>query len=677
LPANLAVAVHPQFQYALVEAGSRTVVVARDLVDGLRDLLSLGEELAFVEGRELEGCEARHPWIDRSSKIILGEHVTLEAGTGSVHTAPGHGHDDYVVGQKYGLETYAPVDERGCFTDEVPEFAGQFVFKADPAVIDLLEARGALLARQEIEHSYPHCWRCKKAIIFRATDQWFLSMDHQRLRERALEMIDAVRWIPRWGRERIHGMIANRPDWCLSRQRSWGVPLVAVQCRGCGRAVTSEKLALHVAELFAREGSDAWFERELADVLPSGFTCPECGGRDLERVSDILDVWFDSGVSFSAVVEADHGRAARADLYLEGSDQHRGWFHSALLTSVATRDRAPYAAVLTHGFVLDGNGRKMSKSLGNVIAPQQIIEQYGADILRLWVSAEDYRDDVRISDEILKRLADSYRRIRNTTRNLLGNLYDFDPDTDRVVRTELEPLDQWALTRLDSLVRRCRKAYEDYEFHVVYHALNNFCSVDMSALYFDIVKDRLYCSGAKSRERRSAQTVMYDVLQSLAGVIAPILSFTAEEVWAAIPTGDRAASVFLADFPEPAAEWRDDELTARWDRLWEIRAVVTRALEEARKSGRIGHSLDARVVVSAAGPTRELLEATGHDQLAAIWIVSQVELRDGDNANELAVSVEAPRGAKCGRCWNYDEEVGLHRDHPEVCGRCHAVVAVR
>lgn len=687
LPANLAISLHPSCRYALVECGERALVVAESMLDtvdegpGLRQRLGLGEVLATFSGNDLAGIRARHPWIDRDSLVIVGDHVTLEAGTGCVHTAPGHGHDDYVVGQRYGLDTYAPVDAGGRFSDDVEGFAGRWVFEADADIVELLESRGALLASEEIEHSYPHCWRCKRPIIFRATDQWFISMDEGNLRQRSLDWIDRTTWIPEWGRERIRGMISSRPDWCLSRQRSWGVPLIAVRCCACDQSVTSEALVLHVAELFEREGSDAWFERPVSDLLPSGFVCPHCQATRFERDSDIVDVWFDSGVSFATVVEADHGEDTIADLYLEGSDQHRGWFHSALLTSVITRARAPYKAVLTHGFVLDGDGRKMSKSLGNTIVPQKVIKQYGADILRLWVASEDYRDDVRASAEILKRLADSYRRVRNTARNLLGNIDDFDPKGDVIAVADMDEIDRWVLGRLHCFVERCREAYEAYEFHVVYHALNNFCSVDLSSLYFDIVKDRLYCCGRNSRERRSAQTAMYEILSALTRVIAPIMPFTAEEMWEAIPlcrdhTGERT-SVFLGDFPKPQPCWADDALAKRWARIWEVRAEVTRALETQRKAGNIGHSLDARVAISLGGSDYELLESVGKEVLASLYIVSQVDIIRVDS-DTLDVAVLDPRGAKCARCWNYAETVGAHADHVQVCDRCHeAVVTAR
>ncbi len=672
LPANLAIALHPGYVYALVRQGERSLLLAEALVEGLRQRLSLGETVATFRGDQLEGLRARHPWIDRDSLVILGDHVTLEAGTGCVHTAPGHGDEDYVVGCRYELEPYAPVDADGRFTSEVQRFAGRFVFDADADIVRLLGDRGALLASEDLEHSYPHCWRCKNPIIFRATDQWFLALDHGDLRAGCLAEIDEVRWIPSWGRERIHGMIENRPDWCLSRQRAWGVPVIALRCRTCSASTTSVELAERAAELFERNGSDAWF-RDDDEWIPTDLACQDCGATEFERERDILDVWFDSGISFAAVVERDHGEETVADLYLEGSDQHRGWFHSALLTAVATRGRAPYRSVLTHGFVLDGEGRKMSKSMGNVVAPQEVIERYGADILRLWVAAEDYRDDVRISEEILRRLADSYRRVRNTARNMLGNLSDFDPARDRVPPAEMNELDRWALSRLGEFLQRCGSAYEQFEFHAVYHALNNFCSVDLSSLYFDIVKDRLYCDGKESSGRRAAQTVMYDVLSSLTRVIAPILSFTAEEIWLAIPRGAPAESVFLNEFPVAEIEWQDEDLSARWQQIWELRAAVTRALESERKEGRIGHSLDAHVHVTLSQEDAGLLERVGIDQFATICIVSQLEISVAEVV-EPTVEVTAAQGAKCDRCWMWSPSVGSHDDHEQLCDRCHAVV---
>ncbi|MBI5440909.1 MAG: isoleucine--tRNA ligase, partial [Deltaproteobacteria bacterium] len=540
IPANLAIALHPEFEYAAYEApagSGEVLVLARRLAPLVLEEAGIegARELCPIDPKALERKEARHPLYDRPSLLILAEHVTLDAGTGCVHTAPGHGQEDYEVGMKYGLDAYAPVDGNGRFTPDVGLFAGQEVFEANREVNRALHQVGALLAQGKISHSYPHCWRCKHPVIFRSTRQWFISMEKTGLREGALREIDKVRWIPPWGRDRIYNMIAQRPDWCISRQRVWGVPIVAAHCTSCGGVYMGKDLAEHAASRFETEGADAWFDRPLEDFLPPGAACPGCGGTELRKEEDILDVWFDSGVSYAAVLEARPDLESPADLYLEGSDQHRGWFHSSLLASVGTRNAAPYRAVLTHGFVVDGQGKKMSKSLGNVISPEQVIKKYGAEILRLWVAAEDYRDDIRISDEILTRLVEAYRRIRNTCRFLLANLYDFDPSRDAVALSDLPELDRYALDRVNRLVERCRRAYEEYEFHLIFHRLHNFCSVELSAFYLDILKDRLYTYPAASADRRSAQTVLYRILERMARLMAPVLAFTAEDVWRHAP----------------------------------------------------------------------------------------------------------------------------------------------
>jgi isoleucyl-tRNA synthetase len=683
LPANLAIAFHPELDYVAVEVESKVYLVARGLLDATARALGWTDprELRQVRGADLAGGRARHPWIDRDSVFLLGEHVTLEQGTGCVHTAPGHGHEDYLIGLENGLDIYCPVDAHGKFTNEVPEFAGQFVFKADEAVLAKLREVGALLGHEKYTHSYPHCWRCKQPIIFRATEQWFIPMEQNDLRARVLAEIDRVQWIPPWGRDRIRGMMESRPDWCISRQRVWGVPIVAVYCDACGEAIADPKVAEHAATKIAEHGAAIWFSGSNAELLPPGFRCPSCGNADqLRRERDILDVWFDSGVSHAAVVETRPELGNRADLYLEGSDQHRGWFHTSLLTAIGTGRRAPYAAVLTHGFFVDAEGKKMSKSLGNVVAPDALTNKYGAEVLRLWVSAADYRDDMRISTEILERLLEAYRRIRNTARFLLGNLYDFAPDRDRVALADMPELDRWIVHRTDALVERCRTAYDNYEFHLVYHSLNNFCVVDLSALYLDIVKDRLYCSAPASRERRAAQTAQWIVLDALTRLMAPILSFTADEIWMHAPahTG-KADSVFLAGFPALDASRRDEALATRWDRLLEVRAAVTKALEEARKSGQIGHSLDARVELAASDGLRPALAEVA-PELPALFIVSQVDLVQdlaGESSPLLAglkVRVATARGGKCERCWNYSEAIGSHADHPGLCDRCAGVV---
>jgi isoleucyl-tRNA synthetase len=685
LPANLAIVFHPEFEYVAVEIGEKVYLVARGLLDATARALSWSNprELLSLRGADLVGGRARHPWIDRDSVFLLGEHVTLEQGTGCVHTAPGHGHEDYEIGLANGLDIYCPVDAHGKFTNEVPEFAGQFVFKADAGVLAKLREIGALLVEEKFTHSYPHCWRCRQPVIFRATEQWFIPMEQNDLRARALAEIERVQWIPPWGRDRIRGMMEGRPDWCISRQRVWGVPIVAVYCDACGTVIADPQVAEHAASKIAKHGATIWFTGTNEELLPPGFRCPSCGASDqLRREKDILDVWFDSGVSHAAVVETRPELGGRADLYLEGSDQHRGWFHTSLLTSIGTGRPAPYNAVLTHGFFVDAEGKKMSKSLGNVVAPEALTNKYGADILRLWVSAADYRDDMRISQEILDRLLESYRRIRNTARFLVGNLYDFAPDTDRVPVAEMPELDRWALHRTHALIARCREAYDNYEFHLVYHSLNNFCVVDLSALYLDIVKDRLYCSAPASRERRAAQTVQWVILDALARLMAPILSFTAEEIWTHVPAQrDKTESVFLAGFPALDAVATDEALAARWDRLLDVRAAVTKALEDARKSGQIGHSLDARVQLAASDGLHPALAEMSRD-LPALFIVSQVELvpdlagEPSSLLRDLKVRIESARGGKCERCWNFSEAVGSSAEHPGLCDRCQRVVAI-
>ncbi|MBI2371036.1 MAG: isoleucine--tRNA ligase, partial [Deltaproteobacteria bacterium] len=636
--------------------------------------------LAYAKGAELEGLTYRHAFYDRVSPILPAEHVTLEQGTGLVHTAPGHGQEDYELGLRHGLDIYTPVDDLGRFTADVPLFAGQQVFKANPAIVATLRDRGMLLKDELLDHSYPHCWRCKHPVIFRSTQQWFIALDHAGLRQRALDQILKVAWVPPWGKDRIYAMVENRPDWCVSRQRAWGVPIVVFYCQGCGQTVLDEAVIAHVAEQIRQEGADLWFARSAAELLPTGYACPRCGGQAFEKERDILDVWFDSGVSWAAVLEARPNLKWPCDLYLEGSDQHRGWFHSALLTAVGTREQAPYRTVLTHGFVVDGQGRKMSKSLGNVIVPQEVIEQHGAEVLRLWVAAEDYREDIRISAEILTRLVEAYRRIRNTARFILGNLYDFDPERDAVADPALEELDRFALLRLSRLIRRVRGAYETFEFHLIYHALHNFCAVDLSAFYLDVLKDRLYCSHPHDPARRSAQTVLNRTLRALAQLMAPLLPFTAEEIWSHLP-GVREESVHLTGFPDPSPQAEDPVLEACWERLLKVRGEVYKVLEAARQRKEIGSSLDAQVILAADGSTAGLLREQ-LAQLPALFIVSQVSLdgpADGpwvESAEVEGLRIQAlpASGRKCARCWTYSEVVGRDTTHPELCARCARVV---
>jgi len=681
LPANLAIALHPELDYVALDTESAVLIVAEGLLDSFKQATGVtGSVIATFRADILAGKHCRHPFYDRDSIILTGEHVTLEAGTGCVHTAPGHGQDDYELGLKHGLDIYNPVDNRGRFFPNIEFFGGQFVFDANKSVIEKLQEVGALIAVSEITHSYPHCWRCKKPIIFRATEQWFIAMDRNDLRAKALEEIDRVEWIPRWGKERIYGMIENRPDWCISRQRNWGVPITAFYCKGCGEVMADGRIMHHVADLFEKEGSDIWYDREAGELLPPGTVCPVCGKGDFDKEMDILDVWFDSGVSHAAVMELRPELGSPADMYLEGSDQHRGWFHSSLLASVGTRGKAPYRSVLTHGFVVDGQGRKMSKSVGNVVAPEDVIKKFGAEVLRLWVAAQDYRDDIRISPEILTRLSEAYRRIRNTCRYILGNLSDFEPGRDSVPPSEMPEIDRWALHQLEILKEKVLRAYDDCEFHLLYHAVNSFCTVEMSAFYLDILKDRVYTSRTDSLERRSAQTAMYRVLESIVKLVAPVLSFTADEVWRHM-SRQAEESVHLSGFPLLLPENRDDALVERWERIIRVRADVSKALEQARVLKVIGHSLDAAVTIAAPPELRAFLEGYAA-QLKSIFIVSKVELvetidgecHEAEGVPGMRIRVTAAPGAKCERCWCYDEEIGKDAEHPTICPKCLAAV---
>jgi isoleucyl-tRNA synthetase len=686
LPANLAIALHSDYSYAAVAIGDNEVLImARELVENCLRAFGIAkfQIIAEISAKSLERMRCRHPLYDRDSLIILGSHVTLDAGTGCVHTAPGHGREDYEVGLLYGLDAYSPVDDNGHFSEEVDFFKGQFVFDANRAISQKLKQSGALLAEEKLQHSYPHCWRCKKPVIFRATPQWFISMDKTGLRKKSLQAIDRVTWIPHWGRERIYGMIENRPDWCVSRQRAWGVPIAVFACRKCGNLLINPEIVEHVVSLFEQHGADIWFEREVEGLLPPAAACAGCGSREFEKETDILDVWFDSGVSHAAVLEVRPNLTWPADLYLEGTDQHRGWFHSSLLTAVGTRSQAPYKAVLTHGFVVDADGKKMSKSLGNVVAPKEVIDRYGAEILRFWVSASDYKDDVRISENILKQLSDAYRRIRNTSRFMLGNLFDFNPDSDRLDIRSLLDIDRFALHSLQNLVEKARKAYDSYEFHLVYHGLYNYCTLDLSAFYLDVLKDRLYTSPPASPERRSAQTAMHIILDTLAKLMAPILAFTAEEIWRFMPAcAGKPQSIHMARLPEVNPEWEDEALSARWQRLLEVRSEVTKALEAARVEKKIGHSLDAAVIITAGRDLFDLLQSFG-DDLRSIFIVSAVSLAclpmDPAHAvqetDSLSIRIEPAGGEKCERCWIHDPSVGQILQRPTICSRCQNALA--
>jgi len=682
IPANLAVALHPEFEYVAVETEKGVLIVAEGLKDQFLAAVGLtGVVLATFSATLLERKNCQHPFYGRDSVVLLGDHVTLEAGTGCVHTAPGHGQEDYELGLREGLEIYNPVDNHGKYLPTIEFFGGQQVFAANQSVIEKLIEVGALLQTSNINHSYPHCWRCKKPIIFRATEQWFISMKANELRDKALSAIDKVQWIPRWGRERIHGMIENRPDWCVSRQRSWGVPITAFSCTDCGEYIADGKIMDHVAEIFKEHSSDVWFDWTPEQLLPAGTKCPKCAGHNFEKENDILDVWFDSGVSHAAVLEPNPILSSPADMYLEGSDQHRGWFHSSLLESVGTRGVAPYSSVLTHGFVLDGKGYKMSKSLGNVVAPEDVIKKFGADVLRLWCAAQDYRDDTRISEEILTRVSEAYRRIRNTCRYILGSINDFDPAVNTVSPDAMPEIDRWALHQLELLKERALSAYKEYAFHVIYQDVNSFCTVEMSAFYLDILKDRMYTSKADSVSRRSAQTVLYTILDTLLRILAPVLSFTADEAWQYMP-GNKEDSVHLAAFPLLTPEVKNDALVERWTRIMKVRADISKALELARVAKTIGHSLDAAVTVSADAELLQFLRQY-ESELAAICIVSKVALTErlegecwkSESIERLQIQVAAAAGTKCERCWCYSEELGTAAEHPTICPKCTAAVA--
>jgi isoleucyl-tRNA synthetase len=677
IPSNLAIAFHPEYVYGAYPVGDTTVIVAESLAERVSNAVgrAFGPAVAKFPGTAMEAVAFRHPLYARDSLGVLGEYVTLEQGTGAVHTAPGHGSDDFHTGVQYGLDIYAPVGPEGHFLDTVELFGGQRVFDANPRIEEALAARGRLWHRETFEHSYPHCWRCHNAVIFLATSQWFVGMDSpladgRPLREAALKAIDGqVRWIPAWGRDRIYNMVAHRPDWCISRQRAWGVPIPAVDCTSCGEAILTKALVEQAASVFDTYGADAWYERPTEEFIPPGLTCPSCGGSSFERERDILDVWFDSGSSHEAVLPFRAELTWPADMYLEGSDQHRGWFHSSLLIGLGTRGRPPFREVLTHGFTLDVEGEKMSKSRGNAIVPQEVIQESGADVLRLWVAMVDYREEVRVSREILARVVEAYRKLRNTCRILVANLYDFDPAVDAVPLERLEEVDRFALARFGEAAQRMIRAYEEYDFPTVSQTLNSLATVDLSAFYVDVTKDRIYTFGARSHGRRSGQTAMYVIADGLARLMAPVLPFTADELWRHIP-GTRSASVHLEEFPS-VDHLLDPELAERWGRLLAVRDEVNAALEEKRKAKVIGNSLTAKIRVAASGPIAALLERY-RQQLPMLFIVSDVALDLGptDGADTVRIEVERAPGVKCERCWRYVPNVTTEPDRAGICERC-------
>jgi isoleucyl-tRNA synthetase len=695
LPANRALAFHPDFEYVVAETPVGKLLVAKERVQALADELKL--EVTGVrgewKGKELESIQFQHPFLDFRVPGVLADYVTLDQGTGIVHTAPGHGADDFRTGQKYGLEAYAPQGDDGRFIEGLPEYKGKTVFEANPIVIEILKNRGMLVGERKLSHSYPHCWRCHSPVIFRATEQWFIQMDNGSatvpppsappLRQRGLEETEKAKWLPAWGRERMREMIADRPDWCISRQRFWGVPLIVFYCDACNKQLRDFQALRHVLPFFEREGADAWYTHSAEELLPPGTKC-SCGGAEWRKESDILDVWFDSGSTHLAVLTEANGVHWPADVYLEGPDQFRGWFQSSLLVGIGTRGGSPYKQVVTHGWTLDDKGAPMSKSLGNALYPNEIVDKWGADLLRLWVVSQDYTSDMRNSPAMMTQLAEAYRKIRNTFRFALSNLFDFDPGRDIVHDADMWEMDAWMLRRTGALVSQCRDWYANFEFHRVYHALHDFCSVDLSAFYFDVLKDRLYTFAPNNRGRRSAQTAIYHIANALVRLIAPIIVFTSEEVWKHLPQPASAKlSVHMSTFPK--AEHFENAFDAarakKWDRLLAVREEVLKALEPIRAAKTISANLEARVTLSAKGDLADLLrEYAG--SLPAFFIVSQVEIADGaleggapaSGIEGLQIRVERAHGTKCERCWNYSTHVGENADFPTFCERCVAAV---
>lgn len=693
IPSNMGITVHPKFEYSAIEANGEVYILASELVSHLTEMCGFenAKELTRFSGVKLDRLEAKHPWIDRVSLLMNGEHVTLGesnaeteldvdgketnskpagAGTGCVHTAPGHGHDDFIIGKKYELEIYCPVDNGGIFQSDVELFAGKQVFEANSEIVELLRKSGMLIHSEDYHHRYPHCWRCKNPVIFRATPQWFISMDEKSsdskasLRETSIAEVKKVKWRPVWGEGRMENMLKGRPDWCISRQRAWGVPIPVFYCIGCDETIADQEIVNRIADIFAEETSDTWYKSEASELLPEGYKCGSCGGLEFDKETDILDVWFDSGSSCVAVLSKRESLRYPAEVYLEGGDQYRGWFNSSLMCGVAKHDKAPYKSVLTHGWVVDGEGKKQSKSLGNVVSPKEVIDKSGAEILRLWAAAVDYTEDVRCSDEILRGIVDAYRKFRNTLRYALGNLEGFYPETDSVEYENLQEIDRWALESLDKTIEKSLHGYKNFDFQLVYRTLYNFVTVTLSARYFDIIKDRLYVYAPNSFERRSAQTAVYQIADGLSRLLAPILAFTSDEAFEKLPDC-KFDSVHLAEFPKISGN-RDEKLLARWESIFSIRDEALKELETARDKKLIGSSLQAKIELTVNSESFEFLSSYAED-LRYIFIVSQVELKKDD---DFSIKVLNADGEKCERCWNFSVKVGKFAKYPTVCERC-------
>ena len=673
LPGNMGITIGGDFEYSVIETPKGNLIIATELVEKVMQKAEIEDyrTIKTFKGSELEGVLCKHPFLDRTSRVVLGSDdtivVELGTGTGAVHTAPGYGKEDYLCSLKNNLEIVVTVNDKGHQTEGAGPFNGMFYDKSNKAIIEWLDENGYLLSKEDINHSYPHCWRCKKPIIFRATNQWFASVEG--FRKEALEEIKKVKWLPAWGEDRITEMVKDRNDWCISRQRTWGVPIPIFYCKECGKPFLNDESIEKISKIFREKGSNAWFEMSENELMPEGSKC-SCGCTEFKKETDIMDVWFDSGTSYLGVLD-ERGIKLPADLYLEGQDQYRGWFQSSLLTSVAAFGKAPYKEVITHGFVTDGEGRKMSKSLGNGIAPQDVIKEYGADILRLWVLSSDYKADIGISKEILKQITEVYRKIRNTAKYILANISDFDVKNEKVEYNDLLEIDKWALTRLNKLVKECTDAFETYEFHLAYNSINRFCIIDMSNFYLDIIKDRLYTEKAKSVERRAAQTVMYEILKALVVILTPMIPFTTEEIYKYMPhEKENLKSPMMLEWPKVKEEYENEELEKDWKNILQLKEIVSKKLEEARAEKIIGHSLNANVILKLK--TEKYNEFKGKEELLqTVFIVSGVEIIEDNNiADDIEATVEIAKGEKCERCWTYSTTVGEDEEHPTICAKC-------